>query len=508
MKKRKVNRTSIAWGKDEALIELPIPLMGKKVFDPEELAKHTLIMGGTGSGKTTSAIKPMLKGFWNYVSKDQLRYSMLVVDPKCELVEYLEGLDDRDGTNRVVVLPDPDAPRLNPFEGVKDLESFTDMVEAAFNMFDGNQEFGGDNGVFRDNALTMFCGFAELEEMCYRATGKSVFTLLAQIIKPNVKQPSFFDGVDLLIQSTMNWTLYPKTLDLSMVDFDWDHVYAEAYKLESNAKEASAFDVLSAIVAWYVPSAIGLCEPFDLYSRDLQKKGFNRDNIRQFGYYASYIKTVTKVFTHSRFKAVFDWGKAMDTDSSQSGQVGQWLDEGKTLLVTPEIGVLADEFMMRFIKQAAFKHMLTRENKLAPMAYVADEFQNYISSDNETGEQNFLDRCRSYRVSCVLATQSIAALRDRVLRQEARAGDSALMSMLNNLNNRLIFATKDPDTVGLLKSWIEMPSSFSQSHVVENFPPAALATGQCYWLRDAEWSRTQVELEPSNDRVFTDLKLG
>ena len=508
MSNRNLNSQSIAWGKVENPIELPLTLMGKKTFHPEELARHTLIIGGTGSGKTTSAIKPLLNGFWNYVSKEQLRYAMLVVDPKHELTEYLAGLDERDGTDRLVVLPDPSAPRLNPFEGVKDLESFTDKVEFAFNMFESNQAFSGDNAIFRDGGLGLLRDFAELEEACYKVSGKSVFSILAQLIRPGVQQPNFFDGVELLIQGTVNGRQYSDSFDLSSVDFDWDHLYAEAYKHEPNAKKASTLDLLAAIVACYAPSEIWLCERFDMYAKDLHKKLSSRDTIRQFGYYASYIKIVTQVFNHPRFKAVFDWEKAMENDIEQCGQIGRWLDEGKTLVVRPEIGVLVDEFMMRFIKQAAFKHMLTRDNKLAPMAYVADEFQNYISSDSDTGEQNFLDRCRSYRVSCVLATQSIAGLKDRVLRQEARAGDSALLSMMNNLNNRLIFATKDPETVGLLKSWIEMPSSLSQTHVVENFPPAALSIGQCYWLRDADWSRSQIELEPANDKTHADLKLG
>ena len=508
MKRNNMSRMSISWGKDELPIELPVNLMGKKTFHPEELAKHTLVIGGTGSGKTSSAIKPMLRGFWDYLSKDQLRYSMLVVDPKCELSEYLAELDERDGTNRLIVLSDPDVPRLNPFEGMTELENFTDRVEAAFNMFEGNQEFSGDNSVFRDGGLALLRDFAELEEACYQLSSKSVFSILAQVIRPDIKQPNFFDGVELLIQGTMNGKFFSDSIDLSRFDFAWNHIYAEACKFDTNAEKVSVFDLLSAIVAFYAPSEIVLCERFDMYAKDLHKRFNSREMIRQFGYYASYIKTVTQVFNHPRFKAVFDWEKAMDNVIEQSGQIGRWLDEGKTLVVTPETGVLVDEFVMRFIKQAAFKHMLTRANKLAPMAYVADEFQNYISSDIDTGEQNFLDRCRSYRVSCVLATQSIAALKERVLRQEARAGDSALMSMMNNLNNRLIFATKDPDTVSLLKRWIEMPSSLSQSHVVENFPPAALSTGQCYWLRDAQWSRSQVVLEPESDQEYPEMRLG
>lgn len=493
--KTAASRKSIPWTDDETPIEMAVNIMGKRKFNPEELSQHTFIAGGTGSGKTTSAIKPMLDGFWNYKSKHGFNYAMLVVDPKVELAEYLLKKDEQAGTDRVVLLGHGEHfSRLDPFEGYRDLTSFVDKMEAAFLMVDGNQAFSGDNGVFRDSGLSLLRDFAALEEGVYLASGISIFSMLSNLFAPEKEDPNFFDGVDVLIRSAM-----------ASKHFSFRKIGFMEVGMDPRAFEGciTVFDGLSVLVTHYAPACLSLTEPFEVYAKEVLKSHGNKDSLRQFGYYTSYLKSLIGLFTHPRFKEMFDLNLTLSAE--HESQIGQWLDAGKTLVLTPEMGLEVDEMIVKLIKRAAFNHMLTRENKVAPMAYVADEFQNFITSDEQTGEQNFLSMCRSFRVSCVLATQSIAALKDKVTRQSDRAGESALLSMLNNLNNRMIFSTKDTETVAMLKNWIEPPQNKSQSHVVDNFPPAALNVGQCYWLRGAEWSRDQIQLvqkvEPIEPRM-------
>ena len=138
-----------------------------------------------------------------------------------------------------------------------------------------------------------------------------------------------------------------------------------------------------------------------------------------------------------------------------------------------------------------------------PIGYVCDEFQRYITSDAETGEHNFLDRCRAYRVNSVLATQSMAALLAATNR--GLAGRSALDSILVNTPTKVCFRTTDETAVTTMKSFIPKDPR-SEQHILNFRPPSSLLTGEYYFAIGPEWGRTRYLLPVRNEAGASLLK--
>ena len=82
------------------------------------------------------------------------------------------------------------------------------------------------------------------------------------------------------------------------------------------------------------------------------------------------------------------------------------------------------------------------------VAYVSDEFHHYITSDPVHGEQSFLDTCRSFGAFCVLASQSLAALEHALASHGGNStqNESSIDILFTNTSNKLLFRTTDPKT--------------------------------------------------------------
>lgn len=487
------NKTSIPWDKSAKSIEMDTSILGKKKFEPEELSKHLLVLGETGVGKTSSVIEPVIRGYWNYISNEGLGFGMFVVDPKRELVKTLQELDEKEGNDRLVNLAEIDSDkRLNPFEMLDHYPSLADKMEYLFNLFGGSQEFDGNNAIFRDGGLTLLKDFCELEETFFNETQTSLLTSLALMWPLTSKKTNLADGLNLLSKAGLTGRM------ISHEKVNWDSVgFVPEYVSDDDEEllNYSVFDLVECLIEALAPSLHDKFLFLEAYKEDCRKPIHRpKDNLKQFGYYVSYWALMLNVLSSEGYKNIFDLNIALESEYSNPGQIAEWLDAEKVLIINPKIGSKTDEVIVMTIKRLVFNYMLNRNNMLAPMAYVADEFQNFISSDRETGEQNFLDRCRSYRVSCVLATQSVDSLSNRVFEQNGLAGEKALESMLNNISNRIVFRTTDYKTSNLLRGWIPPSPSNHGRHVLDNFPLASLAIGECYWIRDGQWSREKIEL--------------
>jgi hypothetical protein len=83
-----------------------------------------------------------------------------------------------------------------------------------------------------------------------------------------------------------------------------------------------------------------------------------------------------------------------------------------------------------------------------------------FTSDEQSGEQSFLDRCRAYRAVCVLATNRFPHLNIPSSDQTAVAAMSPRPrwpSMLNNTGNKLYFRNSDLTTQEMLSKIIAAP---------------------------------------------------
>ena len=134
------------------------------------------------------------------------------------------------------------------------------------------------------------------------------------------------------------------------------------------------------------------------------------------------------------------------------------------------------------------------------VAYVADEFHRFITSDPLHGEQSFLDTCRSFGAFCVLASQSVASLEHALAHGGGtyRQDESAVEILWNNTASKLVFRTTDPKTSSRVDDLC--PYRPGLAGVVRVRPVSTLRTGECYAaLADGRFERRQLEpFEPSN----------
>jgi hypothetical protein len=156
------------------------------------------------------------------------------------------------------------------------------------------------------------------------------------------------------------------------------------------------------------------------------------------------------------------------------------IEEGNVVIYNP---VKISMSIGKVLKAGFFRALLTPERlnnpSVPPFFYICDEFQRFITHDEDSGEQSFLDRCRAYRVCCALATQSIASL--RYVFDDER-GNHSINIIINNTGTKLFFRTTDSNTVNTLTDLIPHPVNQEKPHVVRVRPPTTLQTGECYYI--------------------------
>ena len=127
------------------------------------------------------------------------------------------------------------------------------------------------------------------------------------------------------------------------------------------------------------------------------------------------------------------------------------------------------------------------------VAYVADEFHRYVSSDPLHGEQSFLDTCRSFGAFCALACQSVASVEHALA---CGAGDgtqdrAAVEILWTNCASKVFFRSTDPKTAARLDDL--SPYRPGLAGVTRVRPPSTLAPGECYAATaDGRFQRRQL----------------
>ena len=176
-------------------------------------------------------------------------------------------------------------------------------------------------------------------------------------------------------------------------------------------------------------------------------------------------------------------------------------DGGTIYVYQPQLGHGRDPLIARVLKAVFFETVLgdaRRQENGAGMplvAYVADEFHRFITSDRVHGEQSFFDTCRSFGAFCVVASQSMASL------HHALAGDSytnkdekAVEILLSNTGTKLFFRTTDRalhETIDRL-----CPLMPSLPKVTQVRPPSTLRPGECYAVvTDGRFLRCRIDLQ-------------
>ena len=138
--------------------------------------------------------------------------------------------------------------------------------------------------------------------------------------------------------------------------------------------------------------------------------------------------------------------------------------------------------------------------------YIADEAHRFATSDICHGEQSFLDTGRSFGACCVLAAQSLSSFEHALAARGGGGPDqdrAAVGMMWTNTATKLIFRTTDLATAERVDELC--PRRPGLSAVTRVRPLSGLPTGACYaLLADGRVDRRQLEPfspEPPSDPV-------
>ncbi len=492
-------KPSIEWDKNAKPLSLDPALFNKTALSMDESSRHIFVVGDTGSGKTRSVIKPLLAAKFAYESHEGYRFSAFVIDPKRELADYLTTLDAQQGLDRVLHIDPRDETKswqLNMFEGVNTMKRLEDKLIHCFHLFNVDNK-GGDNEVFRNSGKNLLIDCARLEEHYYAEVGTSLFATIAQLVDDKDSPDTFLEGLRDFLQMALAMT-WVDASDLPMA-------LRKQPNLLSSDHEINVFDLLGLLVATNCKETPKrLLRPFQRYmSGKSVSKPKMADNLKQFGYYVSYLELMFNTLTSPSFKRVFDLDKLLSEPYCELGLIQQMIEQEKFIVISPGVASKSNELVVKILKGLVFNAMMTRSNMLAPMAYVADEFHNFVTVDPVTGDQNLLDKCRSFRISCVLATQSVMHLKNKVLEQNPATGSSALYSLLINLATKVVLRTSDNETKAALEHWIPSSPTGSGRHVLDARPLMSLRVGEYYFSAvDGRWGLERVELKtPDLERV-------
>ena len=173
---------------------------------------------------------------------------------------------------------------------------------------------------------------------------------------------------------------------------------------------------------------------------------------------------------------------------------------GTVYVYQPSLGHGRDALVARALKAQFFEAVLSdpkrQENgsDMPLVAYVADEFHRFITSDVVHGEQSFFDTCRSFGAFCVVASQSMSSL------HHALAGDSftnkdekAVEILLNNTGTKLFFRTTDRALHETIDRLCPLTPYLPKSTQVR--PPSTLRPGECYAVvTDGRFLRCKIDM--------------
>lgn len=415
---------------------------------PTQLA-HGMAIGGTGGGKTTSVVAPLLSGMLRYKCPTSNGYkdaAMLVIDPKCELQAVVEkALGDSHAARLVHLAVDPELPPV-AFFGQDDGLTSRDKLER-LNVVLGTSELGsGSHSYWHTAGLEVVLQFIELERAYREKTGRS---LIERLCKNLEEIHGFWQGLDVLFAFTRRMRKCLQKVEQE-IKAALDEVGLSRHR---NANVVAAF-----------------CD--------------DADNNIQWHYRMQSVDPLVSLLSDQAIAGIVDFEPFPDS-SRERLEVRDCLDRGKVLLFQPQ-PTQVSEVAARALKAKVYEAVKTRSDMERPIGIVVDEFQKFITCDSESGDAMFMDTARAYRANCILATQSVAALH-LALGDSARAR-AAVEAILVNTPSKWFFATKDVATQTTVRNLI--PNSPKGQHILDRRPLAQLRPGEAYWsLANGDWGR-------------------
>ncbi|MEJ8858655.1 DEAD/DEAH box helicase [Variovorax robiniae] len=426
---------------------------------PTQLA-NVLAIGGTGAGKTASALVPVLDALLRYRLHNGKAASLLVVDPKNELSARVHAtLQELGELDRLVVIDGSTPPieffpansPLTPSERLAKLEVFLPARNDA-----------GDNAYWRGLGMAFLRDLVQLDDAFAHASARQ--------------------GLQMRI-------FHEIALELGCA--------SGPASFWSDVRNVMACARLSGRHLVKVSRLIGKhCKSVDLdlgaIARTLEAYTADRDLIEQFNYVLmSACDTLGALMADPETKSLVDFDVRPIGEQPRTN-VLELVQEGKVILFSPEMRA-GHRLAAQALKTKFFEAVFARTDQERPIGIVVDEAQRFVTSDPESGEQSFLDRCRAFRCITLLATQSLASLRYEL--GSLSSGQAALEIMGSNLPSKFFFRSTDDQTVNWLRNQLPHPGN-GGAHIVDVRRPAQLRPGEAYYLlADGQWGRGQADLQ-------------
>ncbi|MCF8169339.1 MAG: hypothetical protein K9K38_13445 [Rhodoferax sp.] len=440
----------IAYSGKEPPLKFDSPLFERREAKLGELC-NALAVGSTGSGKTVSFIEPALSAMLSYRLADGKTAAMLVIDPKIELLESIKAkLADLGELERLVVLgqcdpiayfdPDDGVNLVDRFEKVK---SFTPIT--ADNAEDNRWQ------IFAEQFIV---AFLKDDQKFFDASGQG---LLESVVTLATGDTSYLE--------INQWMALRKLLYMGMDS------------AENRQRLSDIYDVLTV--------GVGMSE----IERPLARYLALRDGNDQYFYNARGALTIVENLGSEDAAHLMDFSVRRGKVKKSRTEIAKLIDRGAVLVYQPQ-SRHSHETVGRALKSLFFRSVMERVDMLRPTAYFCDEFQRFITVDPETGDNNFLDRCRAFRCNSFLATQSIASL--LAATAQSYKNSSCLDSILVNTPTKLCFRTPDLTTLETMMGFIP-PDPRGNFHVLTKRPPASLKTGECYYTVQDSWGRARYQ---------------
>lgn len=420
--------------------------LGQPSILPSDLL-NVLAVGETGSGKTVNGITPVMAACLKY-QIDGKAMSMLLIDPKVELVNLAERqLASQGEGERIRLVGRNGAIRYFENDGQRSVaDRFKQLSQFVF-------PSGHDHG---HNA-----GWVEKAHLVLRTLLRADLAFLHQ------SGVGLFETVIGLVDSEFRsrgqWHALGAFINLP-----------QGGRISLNGLN----HVVEALL-----QLVGL--GVDLNPLAQFREGDSM-MLEQYMYRQTYMNIYAERFGAPELQGLIDFSLRphVQTAAEPVLDVDASVAAGHVIAFQPGSS-FPHEVAAMALKAKFFEAVFRRQDMHRPVAYIVDEFQRFVTGDHETGDQNFLDRCRAYRAVAVMATQSVASIEDRVSRSQFAA-----RVMLANIVTKVFFRSNEGLTTETLRRLLPLPPG-SMPHVLDARPLSLLGTGECYWQRRGVWGRHQ-----------------
>lgn len=462
--------------------------LSKSEFTGGEMSRHFLIVGETGSGKTKSAILPLTKSILNHETQP----SMLVVDPKNEIYQYISRYPK-------ILKFDSEkmGHRINFFEGVDMSTASADYFLSKLISVQPTNIRGGTDPYWSNMGTACLKAFLNIDLELYKRN--SLISFWRDF-------GSFLYGYALELPDTQFNNQETKTKSINatqeLLNFFQSSFDLEQHLINYSKLLSSPFHLMP--LSAFISSEYTWLETNEskVFLDSLIRTGLSAE--QTFACIISVVSSIIVPFTSKEFRQAISINPFYRKENKCMSTLDM-MDMGVRLVYSPQSGSETDDLIARCVKATFFDLSFKRKNLERPFAYICDEFQRFISSDKQSGEQSFLDRCRAYRVSCILATQSIDSLRYSLsssAKGETNANYESINVLLNNTGNKLFFRNTDIKTTENLSKLIPAPRNPYDLHVITVRPPSTLTVGECYYLfSDGTWGRGKMKFNHADWKV-------